>query len=89
MKADFLFLNIGAVSLTNGLTDPNLQEARIKRDMIEASNKVILLVDSSKFGKTAVSLVCNLKKLDKIITDNGISTEFVNSFKKLNLDVIY
>lgn len=89
LKADILFLNIGAVSLINGLTDPNLQEARVKRDMVEASNKVILLADSSKFGKTAISLVCSLNKLDKIITDTEISTKFINGFKKLNLDIIY
>ena len=89
LKADTLFLNIGAVSLKDGLADPNLQEARIKRDMIDAANQVVLLADSSKFGKTALSLVCDLKMINKIITDNEIDDSFIKGCKDIGLEIVY
>ena len=57
--------------------------------MIDAANQVVLLADSSKFGKTALSLVCDLKMINKIITDNEIDDSFIKGCKDIGLEIVY
>ena len=88
LQADKLFLNCGAVTIKEGVTDPNMQEAKIKRDIIERSKEVVLLADSSKFGKISLSLVCTLDKINKIITDNSINQEYLERIREMNTAVL-
>jgi len=89
LKANKLFLNIGAASLEKGLTDPNIQEAKAKKDIIEIADEVILLADSSKFDKVALSVVCPFDKVDKLITDKKVEKSFVKKAEKLGVEVYY
>ena len=41
--------------------------------MLKAAQKVIVLADSSKFGKKSFARICDLSEVDEIITDKGIS----------------
>lgn len=89
LNADKLFLNAGAFSIDEGVTDPNFQEAMIKEDMIAAAKEIILLADSTKCGKISIARVCSIKKIDKLITDKDINRDFVNAASKLNVEVIF
>ncbi|MNE79672.1 Glucitol operon repressor [compost metagenome] len=40
--------------------------------MIESSQKVIVLADSTKFGKRGFGKICGIEAVDHIITDSGI-----------------
>jgi DeoR family fructose operon transcriptional repressor len=72
---DICFLGINALSQEEGLTTPDLQEAFVKQAMIRAARKVVLLIDSSKFGKVTLSHVAGIREIDIVITDEGISNE--------------
>jgi len=73
-----LFLGVDAIDLDYGLSTTNLEEAELNKKMLSAAQKVIVLADSSKFGKKSFARICNLSQVDEIITDNGIS----NSIRK-------
>ena len=88
-KANQLYLNIGALSIEEGLTDPSYQEAMIKRDMIEISSEIILLADSSKIGKVSLASVCPIEKIKKIITDKKINRTFIKKAEKLGIEVLF
>ena len=88
-KANQLYLNIGALSIEEGLTDPSYQEATIKRDMIEISSEIILLADSSKIGKLSLASVCPIEKINKIITDKKVNRTFIKKAEKLGIEVIF
>jgi len=47
--------------------------------------KKILLVDSSKFGTLRSDFFADLSVFDEIITDEGISGEYVEIIKKLGI----
>ncbi|PEZ75480.1 DeoR/GlpR family DNA-binding transcription regulator [Bacillus sp. AFS017274] len=63
------FLSCKAIHLEEGLSDSNEGQALLKKKMIERSDSVILMVDSSKFGKKAFSLIVPPSEVDEIITD--------------------
>jgi DeoR family transcriptional regulator of aga operon len=89
--ADFsctkLFLGVDGIDLEFGLTTTNGMEAHLNKQMIEASQKVIVLSDSTKFGKRGFGKICGLENVDRIITDSGISEHFVTQLKNLGIEV--
>ena len=68
-----LFLGVDGIDLEYGLSTTNLEEAELNKKMLNAAQKVIVLADSSKFGKKSFARICDLSRVDEIITDSGIS----------------
>lgn len=89
--ADFfcskLFLGVDGIDLDFGLTTTNAQEAHLNRKMMEVSQKVIVLADSTKFGKRGFGRICGIEEVDRIITDTGISPHTVKELEKAGVKV--
>ncbi|MFB9863618.1 DeoR/GlpR family DNA-binding transcription regulator [Rufibacter immobilis] len=68
-----LFLGVDGIDLEFGFTTTNVMEAHLNRQMINISQKTIVLADSSKFGKRGFGRICGFEDIDQIITDKGIS----------------
>lgn len=56
--------------------------------MIESAKKVILVADSSKFGKISVTYFASLNEVHTIITDNGIADNYKEAIKDLGIELI-
>jgi DeoR family transcriptional regulator of aga operon len=82
-----LFLGVDGIDLDFGLTTTSVMEAHLNRQMIAASQKVIVLSDSTKFGKRGVGRICGLDTVDRIITDSGISDHFLSQFESSGIEV--
>ena len=50
-------------------------------------NMVICVTDSSKIGKKFFYNIAPLSELDKIITDNGASQDFINTIRSQSIDI--
>jgi len=85
---DKLFLGVDGIDVIYGLSTPNIEEAHFNRTMIEMSNQVIVLADSSKIGKRSLALICPASKIDVLITDSGITNEQKVSLKNIGIQVI-
>jgi DeoR/GlpR family transcriptional regulator of sugar metabolism len=69
---------VGASAVTGTLvTDNSLEVASLKRAMISAARKTILLVDSSKFTVPGFCSLCDVSRLDEVITDKAIPAEAI------------
>ncbi|MDP1420210.1 DeoR/GlpR family DNA-binding transcription regulator [Peribacillus simplex] len=88
IRVDKAFVAINGVHLTEGLTTPNLMEARIKKLMIQNAQQVILLSDSSKMGKVSFAKVADLQEIDKFIVDDRLHPSFKKSLEDLGVEVI-
>lgn len=73
--ADVAFMGTNAISVERGLTTPDLAEARVKRDLIAAARRTVVLADHSKFGRDDFARVAPLSAVDTIITDVGLDAE--------------
>jgi len=73
---DKLFLGVDSVSIKDGISTPNLEEASLNQAMINSAHEVIAVFDSSKFGRRSFVHIASLEKIDTIITDSGISPDF-------------
>lgn len=68
-----LFLGVDGLEAQYGCSTTNMLEAKLNSLMIKAAQKTIILTDSTKFGKKSFGKICNLRDIDQIITDDGIS----------------
>ncbi len=64
------FVSCTGWSPTLELMDGDLFEAQLKKEMIEATESVYLLVDSSKFEKQGVAPFAPLNRRSRVITDD-------------------
>jgi DeoR family transcriptional regulator of aga operon len=82
-----LFLGVDGIDMELGLTTTNSMEAQLNRQMIAQSQKVIVLSDSTKFGKRGFGRICGLEEVDQVITDSGISEHYKKDLEGLGIEV--
>lgn len=56
-----LFVGVDGIDTDFGLTTTNMLEASLNGAMINAAQKVVVLADSSKFGRRGFSKICDLR----------------------------
>ena len=85
--ADLVFIGAVAVSLDKGVISTNSQmDADVTRAIAVNTRKKILIVDSSKFKKSAYISALPLSVFDKVITDKNIDKESEAALKKLGIN---
>lgn len=63
---------LGATGVTGaGISVADLGEAQIKQAVLDRARKVVLAVDSSKFGVTDFVGVCGLDRIDVLVTEEA------------------
>ena len=81
VKADVCF--IGASGITpDGITTPYPMHTPLQKAIISAAKTKILVCDHSKFGKRAMEKICELKDIDIIVTDSGLSDDVHDEYSK-------
>lgn len=82
-----LFLGVDGIDFDYGLSTTNLDEAQLNQQMLKSTQKVIVLADSSKFGKRSFAKICDLSDINEIITDTGISHSDKKRLEELGIKV--
>jgi len=87
-RADRAFISTGGLDPELGLTTFFYYEADIKREMIRSARQIVLVTDSTKFGKISVTHFAGLDEIDTIITDHNISEEYRKMFTDRGIELI-
>jgi DeoR family transcriptional regulator of aga operon len=82
-----LFLGVDGIDMDFGLTTSNIGEAHLNQCMIRAAQKVIVLADSSKFGKRGFGKICNINQIHQIITDINAPASAVLFMREKGIEV--
>ena len=88
LVAQKAFIGISTVNVETGLTDLSLEGARTKRAMIEAAQEVILLADSSKWGRVGFAKVALLSAVHTIISDGGLPSDTRTTIESMGIRLI-
>ena len=81
MRADLAFISISAVS--GGMAyHQEAQMVQLAQAMVQSSERVILLVDSTKLGRVALHTVFPLSEADLLITDNEASLAQIRDLER-------
>jgi DeoR family galactitol utilization operon repressor len=84
---DTFFLGADAIDLRMGLSTFNEEEAEKNATMIRASNRVIVLADSSKFGTPSLHRICDIRSVQMIITDTDVNVTLAQQIEELGVAV--
>lgn len=80
IKADVCFLGVSSLDVNQGLTEMGYEVSIIKKEMIKASDKVIVLATSDKINGKMPHQVCGLDKVDAIVTDLNSKSPKIKGF---------
>lgn len=81
------FFGAHGLSLTAGLTDVNAGEAQIKRLLVQICDRVIAILDSTKWGRAGLLSFADVSALDMIITDEYAPDGLVSQVRELGVNV--
>jgi DeoR family transcriptional regulator, fructose operon transcriptional repressor len=87
MAIDVLFISCDGLSFKHGLTTPYREEHTLKRRMIEQAQRVVALVDSSKFGNVQMFSFAKFDEIDVLVTDTGADPEVVDVLASHGIEV--
>ncbi len=81
-------LSISAMHKTKGCMDHQLSEAELSRTIIKKSETVIVATDSSKFGRTSLTKVCDLEQIDLLVTEKEPNKDLLNKLTKARVKLL-
>ncbi len=87
IHADLAFIGCSGVDAVAGITNVNLPEADLKRRMLAAATRAIVVADGSKLGLRYHSRVAPLEEIDALITDAGASPAEIAALESAGLEV--
>lgn len=78
----------GGITEENGVTNFDFTNFLSYKRVIEEVDELIVVADHSKFGKTVLIRSFPFDRIDTIITDEGISPQFIDFFKKYKINYV-
>ncbi len=88
LHADWLFLGTSGVRPGGQVMDTTVVEVPVKRAMIRAGEKVVLLADAAKFPGHGMAKVCGPEDLDVVVTNEPPDTVTRASLEEAGVEVV-
>jgi len=86
---DKLFIGVDGFDLkTGGIYTTQIEEAHLNRIMINNAQEIIVVTDSSKFNRRSYAFICEMDKIDIVITDKKILKENKQNLIQAGIEVI-
>lgn len=88
LNVDIAFITSSAYSPKNGFTCGYYSEAELKNMIIAKADKTILLMDSTKFGKSMPFTFASMQDIDVMVTDKRPDDEIMELAQKYGVSVL-
>lgn len=85
---DIAFLGVDAVSPTSGATAHHEGEASVNRRLASRAERVVVVADSSKLGRTVFARICASDDVDVLITDADPGDELRAAFAEHGVEIV-
>jgi DeoR/GlpR family transcriptional regulator of sugar metabolism len=82
------FLGARGLSIDRGLMDLNPEEVRIKREMASVCERVIGIVDGTKWHRTALLPFVAAEQVHAIVTDSGAPAEEGEAWQARGVEIV-
>ncbi|MGD0863592.1 MAG: DeoR/GlpR family DNA-binding transcription regulator [Candidatus Limnocylindrales bacterium] len=88
LRADTLFMGIGAIDPERGLMNDSIPEILTDRALRRSCRNCVVLADSSKFWQVAPAFVFGLDEVDTVVTDPGVDPADIAALQAHQVRVI-
>jgi DeoR/GlpR family transcriptional regulator of sugar metabolism len=87
VHASLGFFGAKGLTISQGLTDVNLQEVEMKATMAPVCERVVAIVDHTKLGEVGLATFLPLDRIDLVITDDGADPGIVADLQHAGVEV--
>ena len=88
LNVDLAFVGRRRRQRGSGLTTHDEVEAHTDRKMVERAARVIVVCDSSKIGRSALSSICTIAEVDELITDLDAACGQLEELRAAGVEVV-
>ncbi|HWB92874.1 MAG TPA: DeoR/GlpR family DNA-binding transcription regulator [Puia sp.] len=88
ISSGIAFLGADGIDLQFGISITNLAEASLHQKMMDVAQVLVILADSSKFGRRGLGRICGLDQVQYIVTDDGVPGAIVKQLEEKGVKVI-
>jgi DeoR family transcriptional regulator, fructose operon transcriptional repressor len=85
---DVAFVGTNGISVERGLTTPDTAEAEIKRAMVAAARRAVVVADHTKVGNDHFARFAGIGDVDVLVTDAGIDESLATELGTAGLRVV-
>ena len=82
------FMAATAVSIHSGVTNSDLMEHEIKKNLVQIADEIFLLVDDSKFEKATLLTYMPLADVSTVVTNNPIDNTYRDFFEEQQIKLL-
>lgn len=82
-----IFFGVEGFDIDSGLTCATVEEAHLTQAMMKSASMVIVLADSTKFGRRGFGRICGMEDIDVLITDSGLDEDVRKNIEALGVMV--
>lgn len=87
-RADLCFLGVNSINLDSGISDNDWDIVQVKKAMIDSAEKFVCLTISEKINSRQPIQVCDLKKMDILITELSPEDPLLQPYVKAGILVL-
>jgi len=87
VKFDICFLGTNGISCNEGVTDSDMDIVQVKKAMIKASKRLVIMCIAEKLNSVQRMRVCELQQINSLITDLDPGDAILQAYRKRNLQL--
>jgi DeoR family fructose operon transcriptional repressor len=88
LRVDVAFLGANGITPGHGFTTPDEAEGSVKRAMVRAGQRVVVLADSSKLGREHLVRFAAPDDVDVLVTDSAADARTVAALEAAGIEVV-
>jgi DeoR family transcriptional regulator of aga operon len=88
INAHVAFIGCNGVDADAGVTNVNLPETTVKRALLRAARRRVVVADGSKLGDVQLARICGVDEVDLLVSDAGADPVEVEALRAVELEVV-
>jgi DeoR/GlpR family transcriptional regulator of sugar metabolism len=89
IQCDLAFVGVGAVSAESGYSTSSIAEAAMMNQMMDRASRVVVLADSSKFGRRLFAQIAELDRADYLVTETAPPAALATALEQAGVRVLH
>jgi DeoR/GlpR family transcriptional regulator of sugar metabolism len=87
VHADIFLLGVCSIHYERGVTVPDYEEAQLKKQMVDNSDKVIALASHSKLNTAEPYVICPYNRLDVMLLDQKTPDDLLQPYFQAGIEI--
>ncbi len=87
LHVDYAFIGADGIDPIQGVMSAGIADPPVKRAMMAAAQHTVVVADHAKFGHRALTQVCDLRDVSRLITDTGLEPDIARAMAEAGITI--